>query len=230
MKSHSELVPVVIAQPATSIVALSEEVVAQVAEILNRSAVIQDVSAATLTVADEIYAEIHRLHKAVETSREEAKRPVLAIGRAIDAAAKRATEILDYQKRRLGAMIHSYQTREQARREEEHRRALEEQARKEAELLAKVRAETPPWEDPVVIAAAEVAALAQAPTPPPPEPVRTSVRTSTTYRVRLDNAALVPREYLVPDITKILADLRAGIAVPGCQLETVVGTAAKGRT
>jgi hypothetical protein len=58
------------------------------------------------------------------------------------------------------------------------------------------------------------------PTAPLPE-VPTNIPLRTEYDVRYINPDKIPRKYLIPDYDAILADLKAGLPVEGCELVTM---------
>lgn len=48
-----------------------------------------------------------------------------------------------------------------------------------------------------------------------------AVKFRTQLKIRVTNQEIIPREYLLPDMDKILADLKTGTAIPGCEIEEI---------
>jgi hypothetical protein len=172
-----------------------------------------------------------------------------AAHKAATSAKKKHCEPLDTAERLIKNKLGTY-VLECRRKAEESARVAEEAARREAEQKrqaeaeriaadAATRAATANEEDAILIAAEAAAshyALAAAPLvvlPPPPvaAPVKTAgVSVRTDYDFRIVNAALLPREYLIPDVVTIrqmVKALRGQTAIPGVAVFEVAVTSVR---
>jgi hypothetical protein len=241
--------------PAVSVL-VSDEALNRIDVALHASGVIASIpdgDEMAFKNADAAYQQLQTLSREIEKSRETLKKPALDFGRSLDAAAKEAVAPIEAEKSRLGAVIKDWQKRENARREELARKAREEaerqrqeqirleREREEAARLAALPKDDPvPGEDPVPVDEPTVAFVAPEKPAVPiqpvyvPPPVKSSVREKVSKVLVIEDAALIPRELsgavlLVPDEAQIKRLLTAGIKVPGCRLDELVGTAPTGR-
>jgi hypothetical protein len=233
--------------PAVSVL-VSDEALNRIDKALHTSgviAVIPDGDEQAFKVADAAYQALQVLSREVESTRETLKAPALAFGRSLDAAARDAVAPIEAEKARLGAVIKGWQVRENAKREEaaakEAQRIADEAAKaKEAARIAALPQEDPePGVDPEPVPEAPVftAPVKPAviiPTVMARPMVTSSVREKRAKVLVIEDASQIPRELsgavlLVPDESQIKRLLTAGIKVPGCRLDEVVGTAPTGK-
>jgi len=153
--------------------------------------------AAVLDIADKL-----RLWKEfVEDQRKRVKAPVIDLGRDIEAAAK-ALDVTD-EINRLKKLRFDMEAKAAA-----EAKAAREAARLAAEQAAKVAAM---WDDEVPV---EVPTLPAIVLPP------ATTTTRKKYSVRILDPAKIPRTFMVPELDLILAALRKGTKVEGCELVT----------
>jgi hypothetical protein len=239
--------------PAVSVL-VSDEALNRIDKALHTSgviAVIPDGDEQAFKVADAAYQALQVLSREVESTRETLKAPALAFGRSLDAAARDAVAPIEAEKARLGAVIKGWQVRENAKREEAARVAREAAAAaaKEAQRIADEAAKAKeaariaalPQEDPepgvdpepvpeAPVFTAPVKPAVIIPTVMARPMVTSSVREKRAKVLVIEDASQIPRELsgavlLVPDESQIKRLLTAGIKVPGCRLDEVVGTA-----
>ena len=224
------------------VVALTPEAVAEVTAALTSvsDACEAGVTAETFAAASSAYERARKVAKEIEASRQAVKRPVLDLGKAIDAAAKAALAPLDDAIAKLGALLLAEQRRANAEREaaaaevrriEAERIATERKAQAEAAITDLFGSPTTP------------AAMDPHPTPAPlpvvPDKARAVVRTVKRYTVEVIDARKVPRvmhdadgnayQLVVLDESAIKRAMIAGVDVPGCRLLVEDVTAAIGR-
>jgi len=137
----------------------------------------------------------------VEAERKRVKAPILDAGRGIDSAAK-ALDVSEEQAR-LKRLRFDMEAKARAEAEEAAKAA-----RLAAEHAAKVAAM---WDDEVPV---EVPTLPAIVLPP------ATTTTRKKYSVRILDPAIIPRTYMVPELDLILAALRKGTKVEGCELVT----------
>jgi len=137
----------------------------------------------------------------VEAERKRVKAPILDAGRGIDSAAK-ALDVSEEQAR-LKRLRFDMEAKARAEAEEAAKAA-----RLAAEHAAKVAAM---WDDEAPV---EVPTLPAIVLPP------ATTTTRKKYSVRILDPAIIPRTYMVPELDLILAALRKGMDVAGCELVT----------
>jgi len=227
------------------LVALSEETIEKRDSLLEASVAARRAitDEASYRSANAVYKDLHAFGRAVEAGRKDLKRPILDIGAALDAAAHEAMEPIDAEKQALGRAIADYERIENARREEERKkaeaeaRAREEAERKRLEEEARQRAEMDappgaPVQEPDFGAIPTVRPIAPAPTP---APLKGAVRTSVRKKVVITDASKVPFEmnglrlWKEPDPRAIEMLQKQGVTVPGCEYVDDVVIGAKGR-
>lgn len=148
-----------------------------------------------------LLSDIVKLKGLIDKQRVAAKAPYLEAGKVIDATAKRYIgPIVDFDVVLRGRLQEYQWSVERARQA-----ALAEQAA----LEAKARAEAKPGQTPALGASASVAI-----------PVAVGVKTRATRELVFDLGA-IPREYMMPDVDKIEADLALGKIVPGVKVVMV---------
>lgn len=142
-----KLMPIVVANTLPAeILALSQQTLAEVAELTKAAREIDVKDAGSLEVGNTIFRQVDQLAKAISAGRLEVTRPIDALKKAIIAAEEKATEPLLEAKADLGKRIIACQKElerqrleaEQAAREEAERKAAEERQRLEAERQAKI--------------------------------------------------------------------------------------------
>lgn len=144
----------------------------------------------------QLLEEIHALRAQIEERRKAVKAPVLALGKAIDAAGRES----------LGACEQAMQVLKDKRTVWAAKCAqLARQAEAEAKKEAAVEGRATPAITAPVVQAAEACKL---------------VKTRAYHSLRIVDDSQIPREFLKPDEAKILEVLKAGVAVPGCELVT----------
>jgi len=185
---------------------------------------------------------IRDLKKTIEDNRVSVTKPLLDAQRAVKARADEITAQLDRGERMLRDRLSVFEAAErqrEAEREAQRRAEAAERARVAAEEAARQReaelARTPddaPYQlDEVPQTAPPVV---EAPAPAPAAPAMksvTSVRKVQTLKIV--DVALIPAELngvrlLVPDEAAILKLLKAGLTIPGCELEESTTTTARG--
>lgn len=231
------------------LVAVSLETIEKRDDLLDRSVATRKAGVtdeASHKAANAVFKELHTFARAVETNRKDLKKPILEMGRALDAAADEAMAAIETEKSELGAAIATFEREENARREEVRRKAEAEARRQEAEALA--AAETrrmqeqaaaefaaPPGEEPAPVqdfGRDVVKPVAAAPTP---APLKSSVRTTVRRKAVVTDTAAVPfmlnglRLWKEVDLVTVKTLLDAGIQVPGCTLVEEASIGAKGR-
>ncbi len=193
-------------------------------------------------VAASRFTEIREIKKRIEESRVAITRPLLDAQRAVKARADEITAQLDRGERMLRDRLSVFEAAErqrEAEREAQRRAEAAERARLAAEEAARQReaelARTPddaPYQlDEVPQTAPPVV---EAPAPAPAVPAMksvTSVRKVQTLKIV--DVALIPAELngvrlLVPDEGAITKLLKAGLTIPGCELEESTTTTARG--
>lgn len=230
------------------IVAIRPDISDRITAAIATATAITTVDAATLATADAAYKATHDLEKLVEAERERIKRPVLEIGRKIDAAAKGASEDLYKARVNLGKRIAAFQAAEadRVRREKEaaeREAAAERKRQEEAERLRNEERDRKAKEAAQI--SAELGANfepdpVQAPTYQPKTvvvttapPIRsTAVTTKKVNVLVIDDATQIPEEVggvalWTLNTTAVDRLLRAGLVVPGARLEEREETAAR---
>lgn len=144
----------------------------------------------------QLLEEIHTLHAQVEERRKSVKAPVLALGKAIDAAGRES----------LGACEQAMQILKDKRTAWAAKCAqIARQAEAEAKQEAAAEGRVTPAITAPVVQAVEACKL---------------VKTRAYHTLRIVDDSQIPREFLKPDESRILEVLKAGVAVPGCELVT----------
>lgn len=142
-----KLMPIVVANTLPAeIMALSQQTLAEVAELTKAAREIEVKDVASLEVGNTIFRQVDQLAKAISAGRLEVTRPIDALKKAIIAAEEKATEPLLEAKSDLGKRIITCQKElerqrleaEQKAREEAEMKAAEERQRLEAERQAKI--------------------------------------------------------------------------------------------
>lgn len=224
---------------------VSPELGLKAQNLVTAAKVLEVVDAATFETANRILVEIHAAGKALEARRVELKKPITALGKAIDSVVANVADPLDVAKRALSHRVVAYQRAEQekaekAKREAEEKAAAEraaaeaERARLQAEADAKAKQEA---EDmarilgaPVEPEKVTVEAPKPAPAPAPPitaAPVKaTAIQTRKVKKLVIDDEAAVPA-YVAGinirpiDNAAVRKLVEAGVTVPGCRMVEV---------
>ena len=201
--------------------------------------------------AGKIYRMLQSAEKEIEAQRTAAKRPIIDLGKLIDAAAQDWQGAIKPHRDRLGIAIATHDRKlaeQRAAYEAEQRRIREAEEAAERARLHAIAAEAQQAED---TKARELAAdpvfgsmfdlppvrnVDPYPTPapvaipratiaPPPVVAKSAVKVTVRKRLVIHDASLVPREFCVPDERAILDAMRGGAMVPGCELvdESTVG-------
>lgn len=216
-----------------TLVVLDESIVRKATELVADAQRIEQVTDDNFEQADSLVASVAGLLKSVEDNRKAVKRPVLALGKAIDEACMRATSKLQVAKAGLANAIADYL--EAKRREAEAVEARTLALLRDAAEQAKVEAPCPtdaPDDEPTSLAAARGAATVVLDMPEAPPKSSVSVRELRSVEVvdydciphRINGIAL-----LKPDLTAIRKLLEAGVDVPGATLVVRRSTATRGR-
>lgn len=155
----------------------------------------------TVSLARSLNRDMNDVVKSVDARRTQVKRPVLDLGKAIDAVAKGVTDPLkhaiDQTKRKLAVYV----------AEIERQQAEAEQARREAEQRAVDEYKQ-------TGRAAQVDPVFAAPVVNAPD-----VATRTVRKIVIDDPDQVPREFMIPDIPRLeQAVLRDGRAIAGVRV------------
>lgn len=129
------------------------------------------------------------LHKQLEDRRKEVKAPYLACERAIDAAVRPHTDPLETMIRDVKSLLTAYAAKSAAAKRAADRAAAESVA----------AGEIPPITAEVIRAQASVKV----------------VKTRAHEEVFIENANLIPPEFMMPDLVKIKAAVAAGRSIPG---------------
>lgn len=184
----------------------------------------------TLGRAGDFDRQLRELEQALDAQRTEVKAPVLAASKIIDGHYRSLSDPLGAGRRVVQDAMSAYAARK--------RREAEEQARAEAAALARKAELAADRGDTATAVALDEQAeqVAQAAT----APVRVASDLGTTvftrkgpWKVRITDAAKIPREYLMPNEPKLLAEARTNKAIeageqpiPGVEFyrETKVGT------
>ena len=185
--------------------------------------------------ADDVNLQMRTLRKQIEDHREAAKRPVLELGRAIDAAAREAMAPLDEASGLLSVRVLDFKrAQDKIRREAEdaeHKRKADEAEAEKKRRLAEIIG-TPAGQPSA--APAEVPAVAQAPIFVPPPLKAASVHTVTRKALRIVDIDKVPHSIQVGSATKVLWTLDEAaclklllgdVPIPGLELAEVEGLA-----
>lgn len=181
--------------------------------------------------AEAIHAQLKAAEKELEATRVAVKAPALAVCKQIDEIAKPFTTGLLEQRKALELRIAAWTTQENARIEAENRAAREKALAEERRLEAERAADRCPIEDPDTLKPIRVEPVAIQ------RPIASGVTVRMVPRLVIDDPSMIPRELrvgsacivlMVPDEKAIAALFKAGIDVPGCRMEQVPTTAAKG--
>lgn len=212
------------------IVALGDDWLIRASTLEAAMAIFPALDAENFKEADRIAGEAKAFLREIERRREDVKRPVIDLGRAIDGVVKDVVEPLKACVDALGRRILAYEreqkriAEEKAQRQRDELRAAQEAERKEreraqakAEIVAAAKGEPPP-PAPVVVESVMVPEIV-----PVQSPRSSSVAARKIVRVRIDDSKLVPIEIggrlLRPiDEKAVLALLKVGVTVPGCTL------------
>lgn len=199
----NELIP---ATPNTSVI-IPEELVELTANAIALVQAMPPVTSENVGETREILLELAELARSIDKQRTEAKAPYLAAGKLIDAEAKKLLTQVDS----CVATVKSRMAGYAMEVERQRLLAAATQARNEAAAFAEAAdtGQTPRITTEVVV--------------PPPAPVATRV----DYHVKVVDETLIPRKYLRVDTVAILADLRGGTLVPGCELATTRSVVAR---
>lgn len=208
------------AEPALKLVVPEDEVSREVMDVEAQARAVKITDAASYVAAGELWKAIKalrkkvdetfgpiisaafRAHKAAVAKRNEMDNPLMAAEKIV----KSAMSIWDYEQERLRKEEQA-RLAEIARKEEEERRLLEAiAAEEEAKAMGATKEE----------AAQEAAAIMEEPVYVPPPVVPKAVPKlqggpvyRETWTFEVVNAAIIPREYLTPDMTKIGGVVRA---------------------
>jgi hypothetical protein len=144
--------------------------------------------------AKALLSDIHQFHKLLEDRRKELKEMPLRLGRQIDAHFKPHLEKCEKAMTQVKAQLSVYAAVIAARRAE---------AEREAEQIATAEDRAVAPITPAVLAAAESAK---------------AVKTREFKEVVVVDPALIPREYLAPDMAKIKPAALAGLPIPGVEV------------
>lgn len=202
--------------------------------------------------AGKIYKMLQAAEKEIETQRTDAKRPIIDLGKLIDAAAQDWQGAIKPHRDRLGIAIAGHERKlaeQRAAYVAEQRRIREAEEAVERARMQALAAEAQRIEDEK---ACELAAdpvfggmfgdlppvrnTDPHPTPapvavpvatiaPPPVVAKSAVKVTVRKVLRIVDADMIPRKYCDPNEARIKAALLAGDVVPGCELveETAVG-------
>ena len=117
-------------------IAIEQSALTQRTEALDMaSSVVQVAGETDQMLAVGAQAQIKRLLKLVESSRQSVKAPVLQLGRTIDAKASEFTGPLEAEDRRIGKLVSTYQAEQRRLAEEAERKRLEAIRQAEQERL-----------------------------------------------------------------------------------------------
>lgn len=145
--------------------------------------------------AGELLSQMHQLYKLLETRRAEIKAPFLEAGRMIDGAFRDSIDKLSSAMTRVKSLLGNYARKQEDARIEAEREA----ARHTAE--GGVAPITP--------------AVIQA------QQAQTIVKTRTMKEVHIVDVDILPRRYLIPNMTLIRSDALAGHPIPGVEVRAV---------
>lgn len=208
------------------VVCLDEAVAARVDAAVARAQAITAVSRDNMGEVDAAILGVNGLLKSIEDARTALKKPVLDLGKALDAAAKDATAPLSAEKARLSGLVLGFQRAEAEKARIAAEKARAEQARleqeqREREDLARVKAQA--FNKPVVPPPPVVRPVVYA-HPPPPPPPSMSVTARKVKVLVIDDPAKVPVRVNGFELRPISESavklaLSSGIEVPGARLE-----------
>lgn len=226
--------PAVHVDRETPVVVLDPDLVAKVDALVDRDMALARTEAPNdLPAADAVSGEAHKLAKAIEANRKEAKAPFAAIGKEIDRVAKAQISRLETIKRRRDDEIAAVQREERrkAAEAEAERQRIEREAAAERARLAEMEAAAESEDDKAAAAdlrresksksaEAWVASLDKIPEPTP----KTRVHTRKAKVAELVDASVSPTTVngilLVKTWDKVAIRklLEAGVDVPGWTL------------
>ena len=213
---------------------------------------LETVDDANYDYAGKIYRMLQAAEKEIEAQRTTAKRPIIDLGKLIDAAAQDWQGAIKPHRDRLGIAIATHDRKLAAQRaayEAEQRRIREAEEAAERARLHAIAAEAQRLEDAKAreLAADPVfgsmfddlppvrnadpyptpapVAIPRATVAPPPVVAKSAVKVTTRKVLRIVDADQIPRAFCDPNEARIRAALLAGDVVPGCELveETAVG-------
>jgi len=201
----------------------------------------QEITAEHAEAADAAAKELHRIVKAIEARRKELTAPINALKKAVDQVCATVGGPVEAERKALMGRIGSYMRRVEEERQaiiraqEAEKRRQEEDARKahEAEVArikaeqAKLEAEAKAAEldDDIFAAPPPVIEPVKLPEPPkqvanpvaPPPVASSAVTFRTVYRLHIYDRAAIPASYFILNESKLMADLAAGLDVPGAR-------------
>ncbi len=218
-------------------IAIRDQLVIHAASIINEKAV----TAANYDEASALFKAMGGFMKEIESQREVIKRPVLVLEREIDAAAKEGVAAVDEHRRKLGALVSTWEAKERERVAEEQRAAREaarqaeiaERQRQEEALRLKAELEADPGEPPKEIDVEEI--RVRPILPAKVESFKGVTRTTVVKKAQPVNTALTPTSINGISLVKqwdekAIADLmKVGVPVAGWELVEEVRTASTGR-
>lgn len=169
---------------------------------------------------DPAIAKAHETHKELVASKRKYEAPLTSAEMLIKN--KISAFLLEEKQKREAAAAIAYQA-------ELERIRLEGQALPAAQA-AEAKGDTKGAERILEDAAAKEQALAQSVPVVPTRPETFGIRTQETWTFKITDPAKLPREYLVPDLTKIgraVRELKGNTRIPGVQAYAVQGIAAR---
>ncbi len=218
-------------------VALSQEIIEQKDDLIDRAAAMCVTNAEEARAADAIVKRISALHGQVEEQRLAFGRELRTLQDQINVAASEALQPLADIREHLGRQIRAFELADRARiaveeaKAEEERKVRQAEEDQRAQEAAEFAAE--PGQAPSEVAVPE-AMPRQVPAPYVPPAYKSSSVRAKPKRLDVFDPALVPFElngirlHKELNLTAIKALIASGIVVPGCRMAEDDGIALKG--
>lgn len=226
MKEETAVGKLLVFTPLVSpMLVIKPEIVLQVTELCAEALLYHEVTAANYDAANEFYSRLTKMAKTLEKDRETVKNPVLALGRAIDAAVKEQTAGLLIEKgvveKQLAIEIRRQEAERQAAQREVERvereaREKAEQAIKDGNAFAALQAQQT-----IVEAKQEQVILKDA-----GKGQAKAISIAQIDKLFIDDASKIPYSIngvvlTMPIESAIKALIQGGVSVPGCHIEKV---------
>lgn len=222
------------------IVTIDADALDQIRECIQKARMIKVSDHATFARADAVNQTMRKLLGEMERNRVAIKKPVLDLGRKIDAAHKEGVRGLKEASEELSRQLLAFE-REETRKLQEAERAQREKERLAIEAEEKAKREAvqgDPQEAVAQLKKAQQLRTSVVPKDPPKESKVSSVVTRKIVKVEIEDREKIPewvehegRRYylLVVDEPAVRRALIAGAIVPGAKLTTTTSIASRSR-
>ncbi len=225
-------------QLPADLVVLSQEAIDTIDTAIEQAIALcgQPIDVESFAACNTAYKQLQHLASTLEAQRKAIKAPVLALCKQIDDAPREYVSNMDDARSKLGAVIKAFEVAENAKREALRQAAAYEAKMREQEAYEKAERERQEAIDDAppdcIINVAEYVPIAPVAPAYTPSPIKSMVKSKTTYQLVIDDVNLIPVKLgtvrlLVPDEAALKQLLKAGMEIPGCRLVAVEGTMAK---